>query len=72
MGRGELQRTSKRVLEEWFQGSSATRAIRNREKTTLIFKFSGKRFTDIVFLQRFGGQDSLSVPFVEKGLRFVH
>ncbi len=71
MGRGELQRTSKRVLEEWFQGSSATRAIRNREKTTLIFKFSGKRFTDIVFSEIWG-QDSLSVPFVEKGLRFVH
>ena len=39
MGRGELQGTSKRVLEERVQDSSAARTIRNREKTTLNLKF---------------------------------
>ncbi len=36
LGRGELQRTIKRVLEERFQDSSATRGIRHRKKTTLM------------------------------------
>jgi len=35
--RGELQGTIKRVFEERFQDSFATRSIRDREKTTLIF-----------------------------------
>jgi len=39
VGRGELQRTVKRVFEERFQDSSATRSIRNREKTALISGF---------------------------------
>ena len=37
MGRGELQRTIKRVFEERVQDSSATRSIRDREKTALTW-----------------------------------
>jgi len=39
VGRGELQRTIKRVLEERVQGSPATRSIRDHEKTALISGF---------------------------------
>jgi len=35
VGRGELQRTSKRVFEERLQDPSATRTIRNRKKISL-------------------------------------